>query len=228
MRATTEDLEASITTHFAEDLELYSFANHLLTERAVLFVEKFVTSKRRPDFLSKKTGSLTEQLTLIAQHRYTESKGRESATEASSGVLMAEFPFDGSGWHRREYDFKVRPYRWNGAASVCDIDLPFVFGEGGHIFLTLVAWNPQINFSHIRYSVNGCECSSSWAYFKEDKKTKIIVRIRVPKCQVNKLSKFSRLEISDFPIQNLSSFVPETMDDRSVGFAFQDIHYLRE
>jgi hypothetical protein len=224
--ASPEGLQTSITTYFAGDLELYDFANKLLDERAALFVEKSFNSKTRHEFASENITSLTEKLTRIAEQRYTELKGAETSTEPSPGVLMAEFPFDGSGWHRREYDFKTRPYRWNGAAERCDIDLPCLFTGGGQIFLTLVAWNPAINFSHVRYSINGLECTSSWSYFEEDKKTKIIVRIKVPKLQLNPFFKFSRLVISDFVVQKLSSFAPETKDDRSVGFAFQDIYYL--
>jgi hypothetical protein len=139
---------------------------------------------------------------------------------------MAEAPFDGSGWHRREYDFKTRPYRWNGAADVCDVDLPCVFSGGGHIFLTLIAWNPEVNFSDIRYSVNGIECQSTSAYVTEDDKTKVIVRIKIPKLPMNTLFNFSRLLISDFVTQKLSSFTDVEGDHRSVGFAFQDICYF--
>jgi len=219
-------LEMSIQKHFSEDLELYHFADKLLEERAAILVESFLKSEMDFEFSSEKAISLSEQLTLIAQYRYAKLKGQESIKGPSSGILMAEAPFDGSGWHRREYDFKTRPYRWNGAADVCDVDLPCVFSGGGHIFLTLIAWNPEVNFSDIRYSVNGIECQSTSAYVTEDDKTKVIVRIKVPKLPMNTLFNFSRLLISGFATQKLSSFTDAEGDHRSAGFAYQEIYYL--
>jgi hypothetical protein len=219
-------LEMSIQKHFSEDLELYHFADKLLEERAAILVESFLKSEMDFEFSSEKAISLSEQLTLIAQYRYAKLKGQESIKGPSSGILMAEAPFDGSGWHRREYDFKTRPYRWNGAADVCDVDLPCVFSGGGHIFLTLIAWNPEVNFSDIRYSVNGIECQSTSAYVTEDDKTKVIVRIKIPKLPMNTLFNFSRLLISGFATQKLSSFTDAEGDHRSAGFAYQEIYYL--
>jgi hypothetical protein len=219
-------LEVSIQEHFSEDLELYHLADKLLEERAAILIENFLKSEADFEFSSKRVISLSEQLTLIAQYRYAKLKGQESIKGPSSGILMAEAPFDGSGWHRREYDFKTRPYRWNGAADVCDVDLPCVFSGGGHIFLTLIAWNPEVSFSDIRYSVNGIECQSTSAYVTEDDKTKVIVRIKIPKLPMNTLFNFSRLLISDFVTQKLSSFTDVEGDHRSVGFAFQDICYF--
>ncbi len=221
-----QDLEGVIQTHFAEDIKLYSLANKMLESRASSLAEQALKSVDGRAVAHRSELSLTEKLKLIAEHLYEQKKAKACADHPSSGILMAEAPFDGSGWHRREYDFVARPYRWNGAGEVCDVDLSCRFRQGGHIFLTVIAWNPAVNFSQIHFSVNGLECEYKWTYFKEDKKTKIIIRIKVPKIQSTKLFGFSRLEISNFSIEKLSAFAPETNDHRTVGFAFQDIYYL--
>jgi hypothetical protein len=223
-----QGLQASMQENFAEDLELYNFADKLLEERAAILVQNFLKSETDFEFSSKNKISLSEKLTLIAQRGYAKLKGQESIKGPCSGILMAEAPFDGSGWHRREYDFKTRPYRWNGAAEVCDVDLPCVFSGGGHIFLSLIAWNPTINFSDIHYSVNGVECQATSAYVMEEGKTKVVVRVKIPKLPINKLFNFSRLVISNFSTQKLSSFTRVEGDHRSVGFAFQDVYYFCE
>lgn len=222
--STEREHDAGLAHHFAWDLELYSFANELLDKRVATLIAEAKSSSDQISSEISNINSPTEQLIAIAEKRYAREKARMCSTGPTTGVLMAEAPFDGSGWHRREYDFETRAYRWNGSCDECDIDLSCLFTRGGHVFLTIVAWNPDIDFSDIAFSVDGYTCESNWNFFEENAAQKIMVRVMVSKMSFSSHRGFSRLTISNFPRRELLSFTP-TQDNRLVGFAFQEILY---
>jgi hypothetical protein len=228
MKSTNQESYRDIDKFVALDRQLYNFGLDLLESRASNVVNHYFKEKYLAGAVDDPAAdTVAGQLRLIATSRYEAWMSAQVGTTGLSGILPAEAPFHGRGWHRREYSFDQRAYRWNGADDSCDVDLPCCLVQGGQVYMTIVAWHPGLDFSKVEFSVNGIVCVSKFSVITENDREKIIIRIKVPKHTIAAVGpKFSRLIISNFSRQRLCDFTPVPEDSRQAGFAFEDIHYL--
>jgi hypothetical protein len=228
MKSTFQESYQDIDNFFEFDRQLYDFGLNLLRSRASNVVDYYFNEKFLAGAVHDPAGdTVAGQLRLIATGRYEAWMSAQVGTTGLSGILPAEAPFHGRGWHRREYPFDQRAYRWNGADDSCDVDLPCCLAQGGQVYMTIVAWHPDLDFSKIEFSVNEIVCVSKFSVITENDREKIIIRITVPKHNIaDDGPRFSRLIISNFSRQRLCDFTPVPEDSRQGGFAFEDIHYL--